>query len=104
MVSRLSESLSEGGTGNGRRAVGLLGQRRPEGTTTHILLLLCWGRREGWRNNLDGLGLIKEKRERKETKKKNSTKCKTELYTAADLKGSSHLLVSEVFIIIINYS
>lgn len=29
--------------------------------TTHILLLLCWGGREGWRNNLDGLGLIKEK-------------------------------------------
>lgn len=49
------------GTGFGRGAVGLLGQRRPEGTTTHILLLLCWGRREGWRNNLDGLGLIKEK-------------------------------------------
>lgn len=41
------------------------GQRRPE--ETHILLLLCWGRREGWRNNLDGLGLIKEK-ERKQTK------------------------------------
>lgn len=36
----------------------LLGQRRPEGTTTHILLLLCWGRREGWRNNLDGLGFL----------------------------------------------
>lgn len=61
------------GAGFGRGAVGLLGQRRPEGTTTHILLLLCWGRREGWRNNLDGLGLIKEK---ERNRQKNSTHCK----------------------------
>lgn len=55
-----------GGTpGLGRGAAVCWGQRRPE--ETHILLLLCWGRREGWRNNLDGLGLIKEK-ERKQTK------------------------------------
>lgn len=66
---RLSESLPIGGSaGIGRGAVGLLGQNRPEGTTTHILLLLCWGRREGWRNSLDGLGLIKEKEREKQTK------------------------------------
>lgn len=69
----LSESLPEGGIGNGRGAVGLLGQRRPEGTTTHILLLLCWGRREGWRNNLDGLGLIKEKERNRQKDKKRHT-------------------------------
>lgn len=38
--------------------------------TTHILLLLCWGRREGWRNSLDGLGLIKERETDKKKKKK----------------------------------
>lgn len=46
----------------------MLGQRRPEGTTTHILLLLCWGRREGWRNNLDGLGLIKDKERKRQNR------------------------------------
>ena len=41
-----------------------------EGQRGHAsFLLLCWGRREGWRNNLDGLGLIKEK-ERNTHKKK----------------------------------
>lgn len=41
--------------------------------TTHILLLLCWGRREGWRNSLDGLGLIKERNRQKEKEKKEGT-------------------------------
>lgn len=41
--------------------------------TTHILLLLCWGRREGWRNSLDGLGLIKERETDKKKKKKKGT-------------------------------
>ena len=71
----LSESLPRRGGAGTAEGLGLLGQRRPEGTTTHILLLLCWGRREGWRNNLDGLGLIKEK-ERKRQKDKNGTHCK----------------------------
>lgn len=62
---RLSESPPE------EPLLFLSGKRRPEGTTTHILLLLCWGRREGWRNNLDGLGLIKEKE--RETRQKRHT-------------------------------
>lgn len=70
-----SESLPEGAPGMVEELLVLLGQRRPGGTTTRILLLLCWGRREGWRNNLDGLGLIKEK-ERNRQRDKNSTHCK----------------------------
>lgn len=32
------------GTGRGRRAVALLGQRRPEGTTTHFLFAIVLGK------------------------------------------------------------
>lgn len=40
--------------------------REGQGGNKHPLLF-CWGRREGCRNNLDGLGLMK--REKKQTKR-----------------------------------
>lgn len=49
-----------------------VGGRRKE---MRILLLLCRGRTEGWRNNLDGLCLMeKRERERQTDKKKHSTR------------------------------
>lgn len=65
----LSESLPEGATprlggGGGKGELFVRGRGVREGRKeTHVLLLLCRGRREGWRNNLDGLCLM-EKRER----------------------------------------
>lgn len=51
-------------------AVDLLRQRRPEGkNNTHPFVIVSGGRREGWRNNLDGLGLIKEEKRQKKDKK-----------------------------------
>lgn len=73
MGGSVSESLPE------ERAPGMVEELLycwdREGQRGHAsFLLLCWGRREGWRNNLDGLGLIKEKeRNRQKKKKKNGT-------------------------------
>lgn len=85
------ESLPEAAPGMVRELLFCWERERQRERQNHILLLLCWGGREGWRNNLDGLGLIKEKEKNRE-KDKNSTQCKIRSSRAS---CSNHLHLSK---------